>query len=205
VTTRRRGEWHVAPVEGDRWSDLVRLFGRNGAHGGCWCMWWRIPHRAFAQSDAARNRARLRSLVRRGIPPGLIGYQDGEPVAWVSLGPRQDFAALETSRILAPVDDRPVWSIVCFFVRRDRRRTGWMRRLLSAAADYAADQGATLLEGYPIECGDRRLVGYAGYTGIASTFRAAGFREVARRKKDRPMMRRAVRRRASTRRKESTR
>lgn len=202
MTTLRRSPWHVAPVEGERWSDLVRLFGRNGAHGGCWCMWWRIPHREFAKSDAAQNRARLRSLVRRGISPGLIGYYDGEPVAWVSLGPRQDFAALETSRIFAPVDDRPVWSIVCFFVRRDRRRTGWMRRLLQAAADHAAAHGATLLEGYPIECGDRKLTGDVGYTGIASTFRAEGFREVARRKKDRPMMRRSIRRRATTRRKE---
>lgn len=202
MTTRRRGAWHVAPVGQDRWPDLVRLFGRDGAHGGCWCMWWRIPHREFADNDTAQNRAGLRRLVRQGTPPGLLGYQDGEPVAWVSLGPRSDFAALETSRILAPVDDRPVWSIVCFFVRRDRRRAGWMRRLLSAAIDYAAAHGATMLEGYPIECGEGRLAGYAGYTGIASTFRAAGFREVARRKMDRPLMRRALRRRASKRGKE---
>ena len=201
----RRETWETAPVDLERWSDLVRLFGRKGAHGGCWCMWWRIPHRAFARNDASANRAQLRSLVRKGSPPGLIGYEGGEPVAWVSLGPRQDFAALGASRILAPVDDRPVWSIVCFFVRRDRRRAGWMRRLLSAAAEYAAARGATMLEAYPIECDDRRLTGYAGYTGIASTFRAAGFREVARRKKDRPMMRRPLRRRTSTRRKEEPR
>lgn len=189
--------WEIAPLEASRWPDLVRLFGRSGAHGGCWCVFWRTPRNVWATSTADQNRARLRRLVRKGVEPGLLGYQDGEPVAWVSLGPRQDFPILETSRLLARVDDRPVWSIVCFFVRRDRRRAGWMRRLLKAAAAYAADHGATLLEGYPIECGSRQLTGYAGYTGVASTYRAAGFRQVARRRADRPIMRRAVRRAAT--------
>lgn len=159
-------------------------------------MYWRTPRDVWATSTAERNRDRMRRFVRRGVEPGLLGYQDGEPVAWVSLGPREDFPALENSRLLRRVDDRPVWSIVCFFVRRDRRRSGWMRRLLKAATAYAADHGATLLEGYPIECGTRELTGYTGYTGIASTYRAAGFREVARRRSDLPIMRRTVRRAA---------
>jgi GNAT superfamily N-acetyltransferase len=135
----------------------------------------------------------MRRIVRSGVVPGLLGYADGEPVAWVSLGPRTDFAALETSRLLRRVDDRPVWSVVCFVVRPDQRRQGWMRRLLRAAAAYAADHGASLLEGYPVECGDRRLTGDGGYTGIASTFRSEGFREVARPRPDRPVMRKRMR------------
>jgi GNAT superfamily N-acetyltransferase len=98
------------------------------------------------------------------------------------------------------VDDRPVWSVVCFFVRRDRRQEGWMRRLLRAAADYAREHGATLLEGYPLERGQRPLSGDSGYTGVASTFRSEGFREVARPRAGRPIMRRALRpRRAASR------
>lgn len=186
--------WQVVPVEADRWDDLVRLFGRRGAHSGCWCLWWRLPHPEFSKLTPLQRRHRLRKLTTSDRPPGLLGYQDGEPVAWVSLGPRQDFVALETSRLLAPVDERPTWSVVCFFIRRDRRRQGWMRRLLQAAETYAKTHGAELLEGYPLECDGRTLRGDAGYTGVASTFRRQGFRVVARRREDRPVMRRRLRR-----------
>jgi GNAT superfamily N-acetyltransferase len=190
-----RGRWTIAPLGPDRWGDLENLLDRPGPHHGCWCMWWRIPHREFGATSGEQHERQMRKIVRDGARPGLLGYLDGEPVAWVSLGPRTDFAALEASRLFRRVDDKPVWSVVCFVVRRDQRRQGWMRRLLRAAADYAAQHGATLLEGYPVECGERRLTGDSGYTGIASTFRAEGFREVARPKADRPMMRRRLRRR----------
>jgi GNAT superfamily N-acetyltransferase len=162
-------------------------------------MYWRVTHSQFASHKAEDNRRQMRALVMAGKQPGLIGYAGDEPVAWVSLGPRPDFAALEASRLFRRVDDKPVWSVVCFVVRRDQRRQGWMGRLLRAAAEYAAEHGATLLEGYPVECGERRLSGDGGYTGIASTFVAQGFREVARPKRDRPVMRRRLRRRRSVR------
>ena len=187
--------WTIAPLDPDRWDDLENLLDRPGPHRGCWCLWWRMPHKEFGATSGDQHRRRMRQIVRRGGRPGLLGYVDGEPVAWVSLGPRTDFAALESSRLLRRVDDKPAWSVVCFVVRRDQRRQGWMRRLLRAAAQYAAQHGATLLEGYPVECGDRRLTGDSGYTGIASTFRAEGFREVARPRPDRPIMRRSLRRR----------
>ena len=190
-----RRRWTIAPLDPDRWDDLENLLDRPGPHRGCWCLWWRMPHKEFGATSDDQHRRRMRQIVRRGGRPGLLGYVDGEPVAWVSLGPRSDFAALESSRLLHRVDDKPVWSVVCFIVRRDQRRQGWMRRLLRAAAQYAAQHGATLLEGYPVECGDRRLTGDSGYTGIASTFRAEGFREVARHRPDRPIMRRSLRRR----------
>ena len=190
-----RGRWTIAPVGPDRWGDLENLLDRPGPHRGCWCLWWRVTHKAFGEMGEGGHKRRMRRIVRAGATPGLLGYLDGEPVAWVSLGPRTDFAALGASRLFRRVDGKPVWSVVCFVVRRDQRRQGWMRRLLRAAADYAAQHGATLLEGYPVECGDRRLTGDSGYTGIASTFRAEGFREVARPKADRPIMRRSLRRR----------
>jgi len=191
--SRRR--WSVAVLGPDRWDDLERLLERPGPHRGCWCLWWRLPHKEFGATSGEQHRRRMRQIVRAGGRPGLLGYFDGEPVAWVSLGPRTDFAALEASRLLRRVDDKPVWSVVCFVVRPDQRRQGWMRRLLRAASDYAAEHGATLLEGYPVECGQRLLTGDSGYTGIASTFRAEGFREVARPRPDRPVMRRHLRRR----------
>jgi len=143
-----RRRWTIAPLDPDRWDDLENLLDRPGPHRGCWCLWWRMPHKEFGATSGDQHRRRMRQIVRRGGRPGLLGYVDGEPVAWVSLGPRSDFAALESSRLLHRVDDKPVWSVVCFIVRRDQRRQGWMRRLLRAAAQYAAQHGATLLEGY---------------------------------------------------------
>jgi GNAT superfamily N-acetyltransferase len=118
-------------------------------------------------------------LVATGRVPGLLAYRDGEPVAWVSVGPRETFAALERSRTLARVDDRPVWSVVCFFVARPYRGTGMMTLLLRAAVDFAQKHHARIVEGYPIDPG-KGLAGYDGFTGVASAFRRAGFKEVAR-------------------------
>jgi len=187
--------WTIAPLGPERWADLERLLDRPGPHRGCWCLWWRIPRKEFGSTTGEQKRRKMKRIVRSGIPPGLLGYADGEPVAWVALGPRTDFAGLEASRLLRRVDDKPVWSVVCFVVRPEQRGRGWMHRLLRAAAEYAAQRGASLLEGYPVDCGGRRLTGDGGYTGIASAFRAEGFHEVARPKADRPVMRRRLRRR----------
>jgi len=197
--SKTKRAWAVHPAGPGRWEDLAQLFGPHGACSGCWCMYRRLTRHEADSMSAEQRRNRLRRLVRSAQPPGLIGYDKGEPVAWVSVGPRTDFAALEASRLFRRVDDRPVWSVVCFFVRRDQRRQGWMRRLLRAAADYAAQNGATRLEGYPIERGGRTLAGDSGFTGVVSTFLDEGFHEVARPRVDRPIMRRTLRPRRAAR------
>ncbi|OGT25009.1 MAG: hypothetical protein A2Z17_07725 [Gammaproteobacteria bacterium RBG_16_66_13] len=181
----------VQPVTPDRWRDLVRLFGTRGAHGGCWCMWWRLRHSAFGRNRGEDNRRALQRLIRKGHPPGLIGYVDGRPAGWVSLGPREDFQGLEHSRRLRRVDDTPVWSIVCFFIARPYRRQGLMTAMIEAAVGYARAQGARHLEAYPIESRTRPLEGYVGYTGVASVFRRLRFRRVALRE-GYPIMRRKL-------------
>ena len=113
----------------------------------------------------------------------------GEPAGWCSLGPRAEFPRLNRSSIARPVDDQPVWTILCFFVRRGQRRRGLAGALLLAAIAWAATRGARILEAYPIDTGGKRLREDALYTGLASTFRAAGFQEVARRAPTRPVMR----------------
>ena len=181
----------VHPVTPDRWRDLVRLFGKRGAHAGCWCMWWRLRHAAFGRNRGEDNRRALQRLVRQGQPPGLIGYVDSQPAGWVSLGPREDFQGLEHSRRLRRVDDTPVWSIVCFFIARPYRRQGLMTAMIEAAVGYAREQGARHLEAYPIESRTKPLEGYAGYTGVASVFRRLRFRRVALRE-GYPIMRRKL-------------
>jgi len=61
------------------------------------------------------NRSALKRLVDNGVVPGLLGYRDGKPIAWLSLGPREQYAKLAKSPVMKAVDDKPVWSVVCFY------------------------------------------------------------------------------------------
>jgi GNAT superfamily N-acetyltransferase len=184
-------ELEFRPVTPERWPDLESLFGEHGAYDGCWCMWWRLTRSEFAERKGQENKAALKSIVEAGEVPGLLAYADGQPVAWCSVAPRETFAALERSRTLARIDEEPVWSIVCFFVAGPFRGKGVTPNLLRAAVDYAQAHGAKIVEGYPVDPA-RRLSSASAYTGLASTFRQAGFVEVLRRSETRPVMRRVV-------------
>ena len=177
------------PLTPDRWDDLVSLFGARGACGGCWCMWWRLARSEFDRRKGDANRRALRKIVAAGKVPGLIAYVDGAPAGWCSIAPRDDFPVLERSRVLRRVDERPVWSVVCFFIARSHRRSGLASRLLEGAVSYARERGASIVEGYPVEPRGIPLPDAFAYTGIASIFRRAGFIEVARRSATRPIMR----------------
>ena len=178
----------IHPVMPDRWADLKTLFGPSGAYGGCWCMFFRYRRKDFEQRKNADNKAAMKAIVDSGEPPGLLAYVDGEPMGWCSLDPREKFAHLEHSAKLKRVDDRPVWSIVCFVISKRHRRQGLMTALLCAAVDYARERGARIVEGYPVEP-EGELGSYHGYTGIISTYRRLGFEEVARPSKGQAIMR----------------
>lgn len=167
----------VHPVTPDRWADLEALFGPGGC-GGCWCMWWRIKRSEFTAQCGEGNRLALRQLVEGGQEPGLLAYAAGTPCGWVAVGPRSAYPVLARSPHLKPVDETPVWSVVCFYIAPAYRRRGLSARLLRAAVDYAHAHGALAVEGYPVLEGKGR--GDASiYTGVASTFAAAGFQQVA--------------------------
>jgi GNAT superfamily N-acetyltransferase len=137
-------------------------------------MRWRMTSTEFRRSTKPERVAALEGLVRQGIPVGLLGYAEEEPIAWCSIAPRETYAALERSRILPRLDDAPVWSVVCFFVDRRFRRQGLTLGLLKAAVEYARAQGAQIVEGYPVQPGSRSYT----YMGSPTTFRQAGFHEV---------------------------
>lgn len=182
----------VRPVTPERWPDLERLFGPRGAYSGCWCMWWRLARSESSRQPAEARRQGLKEIVDAGRVPGLLAYLDGEPAAWCSIAPREEFPPLERSRTLKRVDDTPVWSIVCFYVGKAYRRRGIMVPLIQAAARYAADHGAAMVEAYPVDPGEKRVSSASAYTGIAAAFVQAGFVEVARRSPSHPIMRLAV-------------
>jgi ribosomal protein S18 acetylase RimI-like enzyme len=185
----------VLPLTPARWPDLEALFAAKGCSMArhCWCMAYRrsgaaerpVPDGA---TQARRNRADLKALVDRGPPPGLIAYQGKVPVGWVTLGPRDDFARLAKSPVMKPVDELPVWSIVCFVVPPEHRGQGVARALLDASVAYAKKHGATLVEAYPVDKPVRSNDTFMWF-GAKSMYDQAGFTEVARRKPQRPVVR----------------
>ena len=179
-------EFH--PVTRERWSDLEKLFGANGACGGCWCMWWRLKKKDYDAQKGAGNRIALKNIVTSGRVPGILAYCDERPAGWCSVAPREEFIRLESSRILKPVDQQPVWSVTCLFVDRAYRRRGISTRLLSAAVDYVSRQRGKIVEGYAVEPKKKMPDAFAFY-GLAAAYIKAGFKEVLRRSETRPIMR----------------
>ncbi len=186
-------EWEFHPVTPDRWGDLEALFGPRGACGGCWCMWWRLTRAEFDRQKGEGNRLAMKALVESGRVPGILAYAGGAPVGWCSVAPREEFGALARSRVLRPIDDQPVWSVVCFFIAKAYRRRGLTVALLRAAVDYAAAHGARVVEGYPTESKKADAPAAFLYMGTVSAFRKAGFVEVARGSSSRPIMRYTIR------------
>jgi len=184
----------VLPATPDRWPDVEAIFGARGCSvaRGCWCMHYRRSGSASSLSSVAKRsktyRASLKALVDAGRPPGLVAYRGAVPVGWVSLAPREEFARLERSPVMKPVDDHPVWSIICFVVPAEHRGQGVARALLQGAIAYAREHGATVIEAYPVDKAHPSKDD-AMWFGAKSMYDHAGFKEVARRKPTRPVVR----------------
>jgi GNAT superfamily N-acetyltransferase len=181
----------IRPLTPNRWHDFELVMGPNGACVGCWCAYWRVPRKDYVAGSGARNKARYRKLVEAGPPPGLIAYVDGEPAAWAQVCPRADLPTLDRSRFFKPVDDKPVWSISCFFVRRGFRGMNLTAALVKQAQVFAKKNGATMLEAYPWKTEGKKSAPVI-YTGVASTFAKLGFDIVAARAAHRPIMRKRL-------------
>jgi len=193
----KRAALDIHPLDAKRWKDLEALFNAPGGSQvrGCWCMCYRRSGRADKPADmtyAQYNKCALKALVDRGVAPGLIGYRGGKPVAWVSLGPREDFAKLKNSPLMKAVDDKPVWSIICFYTVKEARGQHLAEAMLRGAIDYARSNGARLVEAYPVDKRGR-IADDSMWFGAKDMYDRAGFVEVARRKPTRPMVRKALR------------
>jgi len=184
----------VTPLTPDRWPDLEAIFNAKGCSvaRGCWCMAYRLSGSRKplppGMTRAQANRAGLKALVDAGNRPGLIGYRGRVPVGWVSIGPREEYAKLKRSPVMKPVDEQPVWSVICFVVPSEYRGQGVARALLTGAVAYARTQGAKLVEAYPVDKPARSKDDYMWF-GAKSMYDSAGFKEVARRKPQRPIVR----------------
>jgi GNAT superfamily N-acetyltransferase len=152
-------------------------------------MWWRLKRSRFELQKGEGNRRAMKAIVNSGEVPGILAYDRGRPVGWCSVAPRERFPVLDRSWILKRVDETPVWSVVCFFVEKESRNRGLSLELLRAAIRYVKKEGGKVLEGYPVEPKKDKVPDAFIWHGTASTFKKAGFSEVARRSETRPIMR----------------
>jgi len=182
------------PVTPERWPDLEQLFGERGACGGCWCMVWRLPRPEWERGKKKNNRIALKTIVEDDRQPGVLAYASDEPVGWCAIAPRAEYIGLQRSRVLAPVDNQPVWSISCLFVAKPFRRHGVSVRLIKEAVKFAGSCGAAVVEAYPVIPYTEKMPAAFAWTGVLSAFLRAGFREALRRSKSRPILRRKCKR-----------
>jgi GNAT superfamily N-acetyltransferase len=171
--------YDIAPVSAERWPHLVELFSSKGDAASCWCQWYRVPAKTFEANGRDGNRHAMELLVNANNEPGLIAYENGKPVGWVSVAPRREHARIETKADSGVVSEEGVWSVVCFFIAAGKRGEGVATALLSGAADFAREHGARILEGYPIDR-DSPISNSDAYTGVPSMFIKQGFREIGR-------------------------
>jgi len=179
-----------SPATAERWAALEDLFGRAGASNGCWCMYWRVGPR-YRDRPREENKRDLEQLTASGQPPGLLAFEGRVAVGWCELAPRNSLEWLASGKYFSPIDDLPVWSVPCFYVRRTHRGRGVMDALIDAATQAAASAGAPALEAYPV---DTAVPGHTRnlFCGVASAFARHGFQVVARRRPDRPVLRKVL-------------
>jgi GNAT superfamily N-acetyltransferase len=172
-------------VDAARWEDFELLFESRGGPKSCWCMVWRHGAKTTRGSD---RKVAMQQHVYEGIPIGLLGYSQGKPVAWCSIAPRPTYRDLGAPKSTGDNSEQ-VWSLACFFVRRELRGQGLAKQIIEAAVLHAERRGATVVEAYPV---DPSSPSYR-FMGFVETFSAAGFDEIGLAGTRRHVMRRTLR------------
>lgn len=175
----------IRPLTPDLFPALEDLFGSQGPVSRCWCMYWRIGA-DYRKRPRAENKAAFREIVTHGPPPGLVAFDGEMAVGWCQLTPRDSLPWLDKTWRLQRVDDKPVLSLSCFYIRKGYRKRGVTTALINAAIDTARKAGAPALEAYPLD-GD--LSPSSTSTGYVTTFERLGFKIFARHFEPRPIMR----------------
>ena len=178
------------PLSKKNWGKFVQLFGDKGACRNCWCMSFRLKKQDFDEGKHNEgNKDAMKALVWAGKPTGILGFYGEEPIAWCAFAPREDFLKLENSRVHKRIDDKPVWSVPCFFIARHFRRQGISVALLRAIIHYAEENHIETIEAYPTIPTKGMLPDAFAWIGLYKSFKRAGFKIVDRTSKNRPMVR----------------
>jgi GNAT superfamily N-acetyltransferase len=184
-----KSKFNFYPVTKENWKDFEKLFGEKGACGGCWCMSWLLTKKEFDANRGAGNKKKMKQLVDSSTEPGILAYFKDEPVGWCAVAPRENYIRMEKSRVMQRVDDKPVWSVACFFIKKEFRNKGLSVELLNAVKNFVKIKKGKIIEGYPVEPKKGKTADVFAWTGLSSAFKKAGFKEIIRRSDTRPIMR----------------
>jgi GNAT superfamily N-acetyltransferase len=176
------------PVTPENWGDFEKLFESRGGPKSCWCTVWRTVDASLnAERSAIAKKLEMKRRISSAEPVGLLGYSGSEPVAWCSIAPRETYRA-SMSDVMPDDATQNIWSIVCFFVSRSFRGRGILQQMISAAETHAAKNGATMLEGYPVDP-DSPSYRFGGYL---PAFEQAGYELVGRKGARRHIVRKVL-------------
>ncbi|HET9055973.1 MAG TPA: GNAT family N-acetyltransferase [Chitinophagaceae bacterium] len=171
------------------WKQYEVLMGEKGGCGNCWCMLFRLPYREFQQNKPNGNKKLMHQLVNKGKPVGLILSIADEPIGWIAMAPREDYIKIEKSRVFKRIDNNPVWSITCFFIKKEYRKMGLSKQLIKGAVDFAKRKNIKILEAYPTIPYSENVPPPFLWVGVLSAFTDCGFKVVKQNSKTRAMVR----------------
>jgi GNAT superfamily N-acetyltransferase len=141
----------------------------------CWCLSYRLTSSKENRSLIGPARGeRVRELLVQTPPPGVLAYDDDQPVGWAAVHSRAD-TSFAHNRKIPHIDDLDVWSLWCIRVRPGHRKQGIAHHLLRGAAEFAAAYGAAAIEGYPVDNNGERVDLTMAYVGTVRLFEQAGF------------------------------
>jgi GNAT superfamily N-acetyltransferase len=169
--------WETYPLTADRFEDFADVINRPRRANHCWCLSHRLQAAEIQRLGNGSREQAMRRLCEGDHPPGVVTYDDGEPVGWCNIGPRSEITSLTRSRVIRAVDDLPVWSIVCIVVRSGHRRRGVTAPLIEGAVTYAFSHAAPAVEAYPVDPAGRMDPTMA-FVGTRVMFERAGFEVV---------------------------
>jgi ribosomal protein S18 acetylase RimI-like enzyme len=159
----------IKPVDRNNWMDFESLFQSKGGPHYCWCMAWRMTKDELKQNNSAFRKECIKQRVWSDTPIGILGYSENKAIAWCSIAPRETHHRLGGDENL-----KNVWSITCFYIKKEYRRQGLVKLLVEQAKDYAKENGAEYVEAYPVE---ENSPSYR-FMGYMKTFEKMGFQFV---------------------------
>jgi len=182
----------LQPLTEDNWNLFEELMGEKGGCGGCWCMLFRLSSKEFVTNKYEGHKNLMHKIVIGGRPTGMLAIYQKKAVGWMALAPREDYIKIEKSRTLKRIDDKPVWSITCFFVKKEFRKMGLSQKMIQAVIEYAAKNNIKMLEAYPVIPYAEKIPPPFLWVGVLSAFTSNGFTIVQQNGKSKTIVRRLI-------------
>ncbi|WP_312810790.1 GNAT family N-acetyltransferase [Corynebacterium variabile] len=160
--------------------DVATLVGpkRSPTANVCFCLAYRLRNKEHNALHGTTRGEKMRELCTLDPPPGVVAYQDGEPVGWAAVHPRAA-TSFAVNRRIPHLDDLAVWSLWRVRVRPGHRKQGITGKLIDGAVEHARANGAPAVEEYPVDNGGERVDMTMAYVGTRHMFEKTGFTVVA--------------------------